>query len=218
MRLVCISDTHSKHNEMPPIPEGDVLIHAGDCTRSGSLPQIDEFAKWFGAQPHTNKILVAGNHDFAFDKYSRDPVWSVWARNMCENEGITYLRGESVAIENFNFFGFPWQPIFREMAFNAREGELRGRLKLVPDDTHVLISHGPALRIFDYIPEQGLHVGSLALAQRIDELSQLRAHICGHIHESYGFAIRESDGIKFANASICNARYQPVNPPIIIDL
>ena len=218
MRLVCISDTHSKHTDMPSIPDGDVLIHAGDCTRSGSLPQIDEFTRWFGAQPHPHKILIAGNHDFAFDKYCRDPIWAVWARNMCENEGVTYLRGESVTIGNLKFFGFPWQPRFRDMAFNASEAELRGRLKLVPDDTHVLISHGPALRIFDYIPGQRLHVGSHALGQKIDQLSSLKAHVCGHIHEAYGFAIRESDGLKFANAATCDERYQPVNPPIIIDL
>ncbi|WP_150912548.1 metallophosphatase domain-containing protein [Marinobacter halotolerans] len=218
MRLVCISDTHSLQDAMPPIPEGDVLIHAGDCTGSGSLPQTDAFTKWMGAQPHARKILIAGNHDFCFDKNLRDPAWSAWSRNMCEQNGITYLCGESVSVEGIKFFGFPWQPIYRHMAFNASEDELEERLKLVPADTHVLISHGPALRIFDYIPDERMHVGSHALAQRIDQLTHLKAHICGHIHESYGFAVRESDGVKFANASTCNARYKPVNPPIIIDL
>jgi len=218
MRLVCISDTHSLHEKMPPIPDGDVLVHAGDCTGSGTLPQVDEFTRWMGALPHKNKILVAGNHDFCFDKSLRDPTWAVWSRNMCEQNGINYLRGESVSIDGVNFFGFPWQPILRFMAFNAREQERRARLRLVPDDTHVLITHGPALRIFDWIPDIGEHVGCFPLAQRIDELTQLKAHICGHIHESYGFAQRESDGVKFANASTCTERYKPTNPPIIIDL
>jgi predicted phosphodiesterase len=218
MRLVCISDIHSLHEKMPQIPEGDVLIHAGDCTGSGSLPQIDAFTQWMGAQPHAHKILIAGNHDFCFDKNLRDQVWSVWSRNMCEQNGITYLRGESVSIHGLNFFGFPWQPIFKHMAFNAREDELRGRLKRVPENTHVLISHGPALRIFDYIPAERAHVGCHALAQRIEQLPSLKAHICGHIHESHGFATRESDGVKFANASICTERYEPTNTPIIIDL
>jgi Icc-related predicted phosphoesterase len=104
------------------------------------------------------------------------------------------------------------------MAFNATEAELKGRLKHVPENTNVLISHGPALHIFDYIPEERAHVGCYALAQRIEQLLELKAHICGHIHESYGFAVRETDGIKFANASTCTERYKPINPPIIINL
>lgn len=212
MRLVCISDTHSLHKKMLPIPDGDVLVHAGDATGSGSLPQLDDFTQWFASQPHKHKILIAGNHDWCFEQY---PAWS---REMCEKHGITYLRGEATTICGVNFYGFPWQPVFRYMAFNAKEGERWGRLKLVPDDTHVLITHGPALRIFDYIPDLGQHVGCYPLATKIDQLPQLKAHICGHIHESYGFAVRESDGVKFANASTCTERYKPTNPPIIIDL
>lgn len=212
MRLVCISDTHSLHERIPHIPDGDVLIHAGDCTGSGSLPQLDEFTRWFGAQPHKQKLLIAGNHDFCFERYR------VWSQEMCLNQGVTYLRGESVVLEGFSFYGFPWQPIFKHMAFNARDGELKRRLKLVPEETNVLISHGPALHIFDYIPDEGLHVGCYHLAKRIEQLPNLRAHICGHIHESYGFAVREIDGVKFANACSCDARYRPVNPPIIIDI
>lgn len=44
---------------MPTIPEGDVLIHAGYCMGSGSLPQTDAFTKWMGAQPHGRKIIIA---------------------------------------------------------------------------------------------------------------------------------------------------------------
>jgi len=197
---------------MLAIPDGDVLVHAGDCTGSGSLPQLDDFTRWLGAQPHKHKVLIAGNHDFCFERHE------AWSREMSEEQGITYLRGESVTIDGIRFYGFPWQPIFRDMAFNAQEGELEGRLEIVPDETNVLISHGPALHIFDYIPDERLHVGCYQLAKRIEQLPNLKAHICGHIHESYGFAVRESDGLKFANASTCDARYRPVNPPIIIDI
>jgi len=43
-----------------------------------------------------------------------------------------------------------------------------------------------------------------------------KAHLFGHIHEGYGQA--EKEGIIFVNASTCNARYYPINPPIVIDL
>jgi len=31
MRIVCIADTHEKHKQVK-LPEGDILIHAGDFT------------------------------------------------------------------------------------------------------------------------------------------------------------------------------------------
>ena len=37
MRLVCISDTHSLHRRIPDVPDGDVLILAGDCLGAGTL-------------------------------------------------------------------------------------------------------------------------------------------------------------------------------------
>ncbi len=44
IRFVCISDTHSHLEEiLEKIPDGDVLIHAGDFTRRGFLNEIEAF-------------------------------------------------------------------------------------------------------------------------------------------------------------------------------
>jgi hypothetical protein len=51
----------------PVLPNGDVLIHAGDLTQSGSLRVIQETLAWLHAQPHTVKITIAGNHDPLLD-------------------------------------------------------------------------------------------------------------------------------------------------------
>jgi Icc-related predicted phosphoesterase len=212
MRIICISDTHSLHEKISPLPDGDVLVHAGDCTSSGTLAQLEDFIRWFEAQPHKHKILIAGNHDFCFQRHRQQ------AQEACVVKGVTYLRGEEASVGGINFYGFPWQPIFRHMAFNVREAERRGRLALVPDHTDVLVTHSPALRIFDWVPDIEKHVGCRAIAQKIERLPRLKAHICGHIHEGYGFFTRESDGVKFANASICTERYKPTNKPIVIDL
>ena len=38
MRIVCISDTHLAHETaMIKIPDGDILIHAGDGTHEGTV-------------------------------------------------------------------------------------------------------------------------------------------------------------------------------------
>ena len=62
--VVCISDTH---NSQPTLPAGDILIHAGDLTQSGSLHELQATINWLLAQPHPIKIVVAGNHDLLLD-------------------------------------------------------------------------------------------------------------------------------------------------------
>ena len=61
MRVVCISDTHQRHGLH--IPEGDVLIHAGDVTDRGDLKELTRFRDWFSKLKFEHKIIVAGNHD-----------------------------------------------------------------------------------------------------------------------------------------------------------
>ena len=42
IRIVLISDTHNRHRTMQ-MPEGDILIHAGDFTNNGTEEEIREF-------------------------------------------------------------------------------------------------------------------------------------------------------------------------------
>lgn len=63
MKLVCISDTHSMHRRIPEVPDGDVLVHAGDSLGQGTLENIEELNEWLGTLPHRHKIVIAGNHD-----------------------------------------------------------------------------------------------------------------------------------------------------------
>ena len=63
VRFVCISDTHSKieHAEDPAsfsVPDGDVLIHAGDMTQWGEVPKVREFNDWMGTLPHKHKARI----------------------------------------------------------------------------------------------------------------------------------------------------------------
>jgi 3',5'-cyclic AMP phosphodiesterase CpdA len=62
--VVCVSDTH---NSQAALPDGDVLIHAGYLTQSGSMKELKATVDWLRAQPHPNKIVVAGNHDLCLD-------------------------------------------------------------------------------------------------------------------------------------------------------
>lgn len=207
MRLVCISDTHSMHRQIERVPDGDVLIHAGDSLGVGKVQELEELNDWFGELPHKHKILVAGNHDWCLESSEVPELFLTNAK---------YLEDSGTEIDGIRFWGSPWTVPFYSWAFQLSTEERSKKWALIPQKTDVLITHGPASGIFDFVPDAG-HVGCEELMKRIDQL-RLKAHICGHIHEGAGFGVRERDGLKFANASICDERYRPINPPIIIDL
>src|SRR5258708_40180694 len=69
IRIICISDTHGQHSKLG-VPDGDVLIHAGDFMAFGDTPkEIVDFNQWLGKQPHRHKIVIAGNHDWMFERH-----------------------------------------------------------------------------------------------------------------------------------------------------
>ncbi|KAJ5101319.1 hypothetical protein NUU61_003541 [Penicillium alfredii] len=69
LRVVCISDTHTL--EWPDIPDGDLLIHAGDLSNDGSVREIQTTVNWLRSLPHRHKVVICGNHDGYFDVRSR---------------------------------------------------------------------------------------------------------------------------------------------------
>jgi Icc-related predicted phosphoesterase len=210
MRLVILSDTHGLHGAVT-VPAGDVLIHAGDMTGRGTVEDLERFLAWFGALPHRDKVLIAGNHDWVFE---RQPAV---ARELIPN-GITYLHDSGVSIHGIRFWGSPWQPWFLDWAFNLKRGaEIAAKWALIPDNVQVLITHGPPHGILDEVViPQGTHQGCEALRERLLALPQLRLHAFGHIHEGYGS--REEDGRSYVNASICDVHYAPINAPVVVDI
>lgn len=206
-RIVCLSDTHNC-NEQIAVPDGDILIHAGDATVSGTIDEILLFSQWLDRLPHRHKIFVAGNHDWLFEINNR------LARKLLGAE-IVYLQDSAVEIEGLKIYGSPWQPWFFDWAFNLPRGEpLAEKWRLIPPATDVLITHGPPFGILDFPPD-GSNVGCEMLRRRIEEIRP-KLHVFGHIHHSYGTV--EKSGVKFVNASNCDEAYEPVNPPLVFDL
>lgn len=68
VRIVCLSDTHSRHEQIT-VPDGDILIHAGDATMVGDIDEIADFDHWLGTLPHQHKHIIAGNHDWLFQTH-----------------------------------------------------------------------------------------------------------------------------------------------------
>jgi predicted phosphohydrolase len=205
VRIVCISDVHSKHDGLV-VPDGDVLIVAGDLTKRGTRDQIAAFDRWVGTLPHPHKIVIAGNHDFAFEQ---DPEARTWITR------ATYLQDERVVIGGLRIWGSPWQPRFFDWAFNLDRGEpLRKVWARIPADTDVLVTHGPPRGILDRCAD-GRQVGCDDLLDAVRRVKP-RLHVFGHIHEDWGQKV--IDGTRFVNASTCTLSYVPSNPPIVVDL
>lgn len=204
LTIVAISDTHGLHH-LIDIPPGDVLIHAGDLSWTGELSEVAEFNAFLGTLPHRYKIVVAGNHDLCFEQQAAA------ARALFTN--AIYLEDESVTIEGLKFYGSPWQPRFLDWAFNLNRGaELRAKWDLIPQDTDVLITHGPPFGIRDFIVETEERVGCQDLLEVVMQVRP-RYHYFGHIHDSAGVTLRH--GITFVNASICDMSYRPIHRPIV---
>jgi Icc-related predicted phosphoesterase len=231
MKIVCISDTHGLHKSMEHLlPEGDILIHAGDCTNVGKEKEIEEFIYWFqNLKGFDTKIFIAGNHDFGFEHYNgvRHNNEAPWLHHLLNEENLSqsdvvYLHDSEFIIESpefsrpIKFYGSPWQPEFYNWAFNLpRNGwELEVKWKDIPEDTDVLITHGPPHGVRDFTPNN-LQVGCELLRFRVEHLNP-PVHIFGHIHGAYGAA--QIGETLYVNASTCTERYKPTNKPIIIEL
>ncbi|WP_253938399.1 metallophosphatase domain-containing protein [Hahella sp. HN01] len=206
MKCVAISDTHGMYDKID-IPDGDVLIHAGDIFGQGKLREVAAFNAFLGALPHRVKIVIAGNHDWCFAR--EEEACRVLLTN------AVYLQDEAVTIDGVKFYGAPWQPFFHNWAFNLQRGrELKAKWDLIDADTDVLITHGPAFGVHDQTVG-GLSVGCEELAHAITRIRP-RFHVCGHIHESYG--VVEKGGCTYINASIANHRFQPENAPVVFEV
>jgi Icc-related predicted phosphoesterase len=207
MKLVCISDTHSQHRKLS-IPPGDVLIHAGDFTKSGKPEEIREFDAWLSTLPHPHKLVIAGNHDFLFE---RDPE-----KGQALLQHATYLEDTGTTIEGREFWGSPVSPRFFDWAFNRDRGDdIMRHWELIPDQVDVLITHTPPYQILDRVFYGG-YVGCADLRREIEQRIRPRLVVFGHIHESYGQLTQ--GGTTYINASSLDRRYRPVNAPVVFEL
>jgi Icc-related predicted phosphoesterase len=185
MRIVALSDTHLFHDELE-VPDGDILVHAGDLCRGGTLDELEVAAAFLRSLPHRHKVVVAGNHDRAF---VNEPAQ---ARALLGPE-VTYLEDAEAVVGGLRFWGSPWQPEFRDWAFNLPRGAaLAEKWALIPAGLDVLVTHGPPLGIGD---GRGAGYGGADRLGCADLLAAVRRarpvlHLFGHLHDSGGAWVR----------------------------
>ncbi len=185
--------------------DADILVHSGDLSLGGTPEECIAAVGWLNAQKHKHVILIAGNHDFAFER--KYPI---------DLGRIHYLENTGIELDGIVFYGSPVQPWFCDWAFNVHRGAaIKQYWDKIPLDTDILVTHGPPWGKLDQsMPDRSDHLGCEELEKRVREVNP-SIHVFGHIHGSYG--VNDTKHTKFINASVVNEAYQLVNQPIVID-
>jgi predicted phosphohydrolase len=206
MRFVFLSDTHSYLANVK-VPDGDVLVFAGDATFRGRLSEWDAFNAAWAKLPHAHKCFTPGNHDLTLETHPQQALEHL--------PDVNVLIDQEYVIDGIKLYFSPWTPMFCNWAFMKSRGpEIREVWRKIPPDTDILVTHGPPHKILDLTPgwEQ---VGCEELRKVVKRIKP-RYHVFGHIHCEYG--IKEVEGTTFINASVCTEGYDPINPPIVVDI
>jgi len=201
LKLVIVSDTHGCHRKLR-IPDGDVLIHAGDMTRMGAIEDAEDFNNWLGEQPHAHKLVILGNHEY-------NAEWHTRAGQIFSN--ATLLRDSSITLNSpgaarpltVHGTNFAWPMRSRNPNYDA-----------IPDSVDIVIAHGPVKGYADGgkgCPEL------LRLAKRLKPLLV----VGGHIHFAHGVEHGRFEliGTTFVNAANAGDSHTHMKwEPVVLDI
>jgi predicted phosphohydrolase len=184
--VVSLSDTHTQIPEM--VPEGDVLIHAGDMCNVGNIEELQTQIDWLRSLPHKYKVVIAGNHDAILDPRSRQLLPMGQKAGNIDWGDLLYLQHGDVVLSfsdkgdrQLKVYGAPQVPIDGpEHAFRY-DREQDAWTETVPADVDILITHTPP-RFHHDLPS-GL--GCIYLLKEVWRVKP-KLHIFGHIHADPG--------------------------------
>ncbi|KIJ57712.1 hypothetical protein HYDPIDRAFT_184270 [Hydnomerulius pinastri MD-312] len=213
VRVVCISDTHNTHHSQPPLPDGDILIHSGDLTQSGTLRELCDALDWLNSQPHELKIFVAGNHDSSLaDPKTREHVMATYP-------ALTYLENSSIELtvrrRTLRVYGSPYTPkhgswsfqfprvspaTYSPNAYQRAECKSTKVWSSIPQLADIVITHGPPFSHLDLG-----RTGCYALLYALWRVRP-RLHVFGHIHAARGVEYLRWDQVQRTYEEICARR------------
>jgi predicted phosphodiesterase len=231
LKVAFVSDTHSFHRRVN-VPQCDILVHCGDATGSGrhdlAEANLLDFINWMAELPAKEKVFVPGNHDELIENQPE-----LWVKRF-QNRNIHLLMGtedlypgyaaqepelfsRNINLMGLKIWGSPITPRFCNWPFmRDRNGPIANIWADIPEDTHLVVTHGPAYGILD-TNMFGHLCGCEDLRNQLRFMSRnLLIHASGHIHEAYG--LEEVGNTLFINASCADARYRISNQAVLVEV
>ena len=241
MKVLALSDIHGY---LPEINEQvDIVIIPGDIVDLYYQNSTNKSIAWFSREfvpwalnlKCERVIIIAGNHDFFFQRivenYYRNRVVmyddpkdqinyiesysaTVVSDELILPKKIVYLQDTSYKFGGKTFYGTPWCPELSRWAFYKSSDDLREAFSRIPEGIDVLITHSPGKHVNDTgvslqkydRPEYG----SAELTNAIDNLkNKPKWWFVGHIH-SGNHTVTNYKGINVVNVSIKDESYDPV--------
>ena len=151
-RFIILSDTHNKkpfdssdttHAYRSPLPDADVLLHAGDLTGSGKQHEHQAQVEMLLEHSAELKIVIPGNHDITLDEpyYASHPwkhgtpqdlvaINQMYTGSEAREAGIVLMKEgvRSFRLKNgakFTLYASAYQPEFCDWAFAYERTEDR---------------------------------------------------------------------------------------------
>jgi Icc-related predicted phosphoesterase len=206
MKILHISDTHSYHDLLNIPKDIEMIIHSGDFSNYKSYyknePEARDFLRWYGNLDIKYKILIAGNHD------AMPAINPSEFKSLCEYYNIIYLENSDVIIEGIKIWGSPHTPTFGDWYFMKSRGKLYDIWKHIPNDTDIVVVHGPPQKKLDlsYDRDGRLeYCGCKSLANHIENRIKPTLVCFGHIHSSQNCinaGVLYMDNIYYSNGSV----------------
>lgn len=183
---------------------------------------------------HSNKMK---RHGSGVNRSNQALLRRMWNSREATAAGLIFLDHEATTINirgrAFNVFGSPYSPEFFDWAYMypvdediwspASKATIQRPGGGVPDNTDILITHGPPFGVLDQIANIG-PVGCRFLLKRLGEV-QPALHVFGHIHEGAEQGLlrkyfgggngRETISV---NAAVLDEHYRLSYRPTVIDL
>ena len=215
VRIIVVSDTHSRHSDLGVLPHGDLFVHCGDIlmsarlwTDAGQVDKLRAFNAWLGspAVPCATKVVIMGNHDCVAPKLGKEQLAAVltnatYLENDLLGEGAGGEgKGAKGGSSGLRIFATPLSQgrsgnaAYQDDAFAAAT---KAAAANVAEPVDIFITHGPSQRIITSNSTPG-ELESWARHLRP------RLHLWGHAHDLHG--VRIDDEVVSVCASISDIR------------
>ncbi|PIU63027.1 hypothetical protein COX58_03550 [archaeon CG_4_10_14_0_2_um_filter_Archaea_38_6] len=177
MKVLFFSDAHADKKSIKKVIEksrnADLLVCAGDLSmmEEGFGEMLEELKK-------VNKkiLIIPGNNETP----------DFMDEGIDDYENIISIEDEIYQDMNIKFLGIGGSTITPfNTPYELSEGEFRKKLSKYDNTITVLVTHSPAKDTKLDKTSTGLHVGSSAIREWVEE-NQPKLHCCGHVHENAG--------------------------------